>query len=124
MCCQMPLTCGSGRQGAGDGNRTRVTSLEGFECGTADRHERRSDRVSVCQSVTVNPLGPLSDRARNGHVLSQAGSDPQLAVVGELDLAVLPPATFSKSHNELRFLLSITLEQECLRRWYQGLFRL
>ena len=76
--------------------------------------------VSVCQAVTVNPLGSLSDRACNGHVLSQAGSDPQLAVVGELDLAVLPPATFSKSHNELRFLLSITLEQECLRRWVPG----
>jgi hypothetical protein len=99
-----------------------VTSLEGFECGTADRHERRSDRVSVCQSVTVNPLGSLSDRARNGHVLSQAGSDPQLADVGELDLAVLPPATFSKSHNELRCLLSITLEQECYVGGTRGCF--
>ena len=53
----------------------KITSLEGFECGTADRHERRSGAVSTCPPVTVNPPGSLSDRARNGHA---QGRDPLL----------------------------------------------
>ena len=52
---------------AGNGNRIRMTSLEGFECSGAKQRERRSDHVSVCPSVTVNPLGSLSCQARIGH---------------------------------------------------------
>jgi hypothetical protein len=44
-----------------------MTSLEGFECGGADQHVCRSDRVAVCPSVTVNPFGSLPDRACSGH---------------------------------------------------------
>src|ERR1700733_10562569 len=44
-----------------------MTSLEGFECGDADQHVRRSDHVVPCPSVTVNPFGSPSDWARNGH---------------------------------------------------------
>jgi hypothetical protein len=28
-----------------------ITSLEGFECGSTDQHERKSDDVSVCPPV-------------------------------------------------------------------------
>jgi hypothetical protein len=42
-----------------------MTSLEGFECGDADQRKRSSGLVSACPSVTVNPLGSLSNRARN-----------------------------------------------------------
>jgi hypothetical protein len=44
-----------------------MTSLEGFECGGAEQHVRRSDHVATCPSVTVNPFGSPSDWARNGH---------------------------------------------------------
>jgi hypothetical protein len=44
-----------------------TTSLEGFECGGAEQHVRRSDHVTTCPSVTVNPFGSPSDWARNGH---------------------------------------------------------
>jgi hypothetical protein len=44
-----------------------MASLEGFECSGAKQRERGSDHVSACPSVTVNPLGSLSYRARNGH---------------------------------------------------------
>ena len=44
-----------------------MTSLEGFECGDADQHERRSDDVSTFPLVTLYPLGSLPDRARSGH---------------------------------------------------------
>ena len=85
-------------------------SLEGFEVRHADEHDPAGQIcVFVCSSVTLNPLGPLSDRARDGHVWPQAGSDPQLAVVGELDLAVLQAALFSKSPYDLRFRLSTLL---------------
>ena len=57
----------AGTMRAGDGNRTRMTSLEGFECGDADQHERRPATVLTCPLVTVDPLGSLSDRARSGH---------------------------------------------------------
>jgi hypothetical protein len=61
--------------GAGDGNRTRMTSLEGFECGGADQRERRSGDVSTCPPVTVNPSGSLPHRAHNGHaVMSEANA--------------------------------------------------
>jgi hypothetical protein len=59
------------KQESGDGNRTLMTSLEGFECSGAKQRERRSDHVSACLSVTVNPLGSLSYRARNGHALER-----------------------------------------------------
>jgi hypothetical protein len=36
------------RYGAGDGNRTRMTSLEGSGHGSADQPERRSDGVPAC----------------------------------------------------------------------------
>jgi hypothetical protein len=74
--CAFSDGAGDGAGGAGDGNRTRMTSLEGFECGSAEQRERRSDHVSACPSVTVNPLGSLSDRAYSGHVAP--GSDPLL----------------------------------------------
>ena len=90
-----------------------TTSLEGFECGGADQHERRSDRVSPCPSVTVNRLGSLSDRARNGHVWFRAGSDPQSAVVGELDLAVRQPALFRKDAFDLGYLSLVLLITSC-----------
>ena len=38
-----------------------ITSLEGFECGSAEQHVRRSDHVATCPSVTVNPFGSPSD---------------------------------------------------------------
>ena len=44
-----------------------MTSLEGFECGGAEQHMRRSDHVATCPSVTVNSFGTPSDWARNGH---------------------------------------------------------
>jgi len=44
-----------------------TTSLEGFECSGTEQRERRSGDVSAYPSVTVNPRGSLSDRARNGH---------------------------------------------------------
>lgn len=52
---------------AGDGNRNRMTSLEGFECGGAEQHVRRSGNTFTCPSVTVNLLDSLPRRARNGH---------------------------------------------------------
>jgi hypothetical protein len=52
------------------GYSPRIPSLEGFDCGDADQHERRSDDVSTFPLVTLNPLGSLSDRARSG------GHDP------------------------------------------------
>jgi hypothetical protein len=58
--------------GAGDGNRTRMTSLEGFECGGAEQRERRSDNVPVCPSVTVNPFGSLSYRLRTSKTTSRS----------------------------------------------------
>jgi hypothetical protein len=47
--------------------RSHHPSLEGFECGGADQHVRRSDHVATCPSVTLNPFGSPSDWARSGH---------------------------------------------------------
>ena len=53
--------------GAGDGNRTRMTSLEGFGSGDAGQPGRRSSNVASCPRVTViAPVSP-ADRARSGH---------------------------------------------------------
>lgn len=52
----------------------KITSLEGFECGTADQHNCRSSAVFVYPLVTVNPLGSLHNRARNGHA-ARAGDN-------------------------------------------------
>jgi len=57
-----------GTMRADDGNRTRTTSLEGFECSGNNQLERRSGYMSVCPPMTVNPLALPSDRACNGHV--------------------------------------------------------
>src|SRR6185369_5162325 len=52
---------------AGDGNRTRMTSLEGFGSGDAGQPGRRSSNVASCPRVTViAPVSP-ADRARSGH---------------------------------------------------------
>lgn len=52
----------------------RTTSLEGFECGIDDHHERRSsDGVFACLSVTASPLRSLSDRARYWHDVANDG---------------------------------------------------
>jgi hypothetical protein len=51
---------------AGDGNRTRMTSSEGFEYGGARQRERRSDQVSACPSVTVNSPRFTVRSARSG----------------------------------------------------------
>jgi len=54
-------------RGAGDGNRTRIASLEGFGSGDAGQPERRSSDVASCPRVTViAPVSP-ADRARSGH---------------------------------------------------------
>jgi hypothetical protein len=65
----------------------KITSLEGFECGGADQRERRSDHVPACPSVTVNPLGSLSDRARNGHTAGPETNALDLFLIREFRLA-------------------------------------
>ena len=53
--------------GAGEGNRTLMTSLEGFGSGDAGQPGRRSSNVDSCPRVTViAPVSP-ADRARSGH---------------------------------------------------------
>ena len=42
---------------ADDGNRTRMASLEGFGCGSAEQRRCRSGDVSRCPSATVNRRG-------------------------------------------------------------------
>jgi hypothetical protein len=54
-------------RGAGDGNRTRMTSLEGFGSGGVGQLECRSGGVAMYPRVTVNDSVVLSDRARSGH---------------------------------------------------------
>ena len=52
--------------GADDGNRTRMTSLEGSGYGSAEQRKRRSGAVSRCPWMTVNHLGSPSGRVRRG----------------------------------------------------------
>jgi hypothetical protein len=64
---------------ADDGNRTRMTSLEGSEYGSAEQRRRRSGGVFDCPWVTVNHPGSLCDRARNGHAVRPARDGPVVA---------------------------------------------
>ena len=66
----------------------KITSLEGFECGGSDQRERRLDVMSACPPVTVNPLGSLSDRARNGHALQPTRPRSWIVLGGPLDRRV------------------------------------
>ena len=63
-----------------------MTNLEGFECGSGDQYESRSDGVSACLLVTVNRPGSLFHRARNGHVLAGAKEPTEPSRTGWLQI--------------------------------------
>jgi hypothetical protein len=58
------------RVGAGEGNRTLMTSSEGFGCNASELPPPRSGDMLVTASVTVNPRDSPSCRVRNGHARS------------------------------------------------------
>jgi hypothetical protein len=51
---------------ADDGNRTRMTSLEGFGSGHAEERSRRSGGLPACPGRTAGCPGLPPGRARNG----------------------------------------------------------
>ena len=76
---------------ADDGNRTRMTSLEGSGHGTAQLCLRRSAAVFRCPRVTVKDRGLPSLRARSGHGNRLAGECCRLLTVPRCLSAVAAP---------------------------------